>query len=103
MIGYGGYYAAAEGTARAYLADFAPTDQRGVVFGLYNGLIAAGALPASLIAGILWQGAGDWGGFGASAPFLFGALLSLIALLLLLLWGTSKRLEETVPAQQGEQ
>ena len=40
------------------------------------------SLPASLIAGILWQGAGSWGGFGPSAPFLFGAVMALLAALL---------------------
>ena len=33
-------------------------------------------LPASVIAGILWQGVGDWGGFGPAAPFLFGAMMA---------------------------
>ena len=35
--------------------------------------------PASLIAGLLWQGAGSWKGFGPGAPFVFGAALSLVA------------------------
>ena len=37
------------------------------------------ALPASLLAGMLWQGVGGLSGFGASAPFVAGAVLSLIA------------------------
>jgi hypothetical protein len=37
------------------------------------------ALPASLIAGVLWQGLGSWPGFGAPAPFVFGAAMSLLA------------------------
>jgi len=36
-------------------------------------------LPASVIAGVLWQGLGAWHGFGASAPFYFGAALALLA------------------------
>jgi hypothetical protein len=43
-------------------------------------------LPASLIAGILWQGMGAWGGFGAPAPFLFGAVMAALAALLLAVW-----------------
>lgn len=39
-------------------------------------------LPASLIAGVLWQGAGNWAGFGPAAPFLFGAALAGVAVLL---------------------
>jgi hypothetical protein len=37
------------------------------------------ALPASLVAGILWQGIGGWTGFGPAAPFLFGAVLAGVA------------------------
>jgi hypothetical protein len=36
-------------------------------------------LPASLIAGLLWQGLGAWRGLGPSAPFFFGALMALLA------------------------
>jgi hypothetical protein len=32
-----------------------------------------------VIAGLLWQGAGAWHGFGPSAPFLFGAAMALLA------------------------
>jgi hypothetical protein len=34
---------------------------------------------------LLWQGVGDWSGFGQSAPFLFGAALSLLATLMLIM------------------
>lgn len=81
---YGLYYAATEGTAKAMIADIIPADQRGTAYGYYNGLIGFLALPASFIAGILWQGLGNWTGFGASAPFIFGAVLSLIAVMLLM-------------------
>jgi hypothetical protein len=39
--------------------------------------------PASLIAGVLWQGVGSWDGFGPSAPFFFGAALALTAAVLM--------------------
>lgn len=74
---YGMYYAATEGTAKAFVADLVPAERRGTAYGLYNAAIALMALPASLIAGILWQGIGSWGGFGPSAPFVFGAILAL--------------------------
>jgi hypothetical protein len=32
-----------------------------------------------VIAGLLWQGAGAWAGFGAAAPFFFGAGMALLA------------------------
>ena len=79
---YGLYYAATEGAAKALVADLVPDTQRGTAYGLFNAAIGITALPASLIAGLLWQGAGRWSGFGASAPFLFGAMLALLAGLL---------------------
>jgi MFS family permease len=80
---YGIYYAATEGVAKALVADLVPEAQRGTAYGLFNAAIGITALPASLLAGLLWQGAGTWTGFGPSAPFLFGSVLSLFASLLL--------------------
>ncbi len=80
---YGIYYAATEGIAKALVADLVPDSQRGAAYGLFNAAIGITALPASFLAGILWQGAGTWSGFGPSAPFLFGAVLALLSSLLL--------------------
>jgi MFS family permease len=80
---YGIYYAATEGAAKALVADLVPEAQRGTAYGLFYAAIGITALPASLLAGLLWQGAGAWSGFGPSAPFLFGAALALFASLLL--------------------
>lgn len=74
---YGIYYAATEGTAKAFVADLVAAERRGTAYGLYNAAIALTALPASLIAGILWQGLGSWSGFGPAAPFIFGAGMAL--------------------------
>jgi MFS family permease len=81
---YGLYYAATEGAAKAFIADLVPVTQRGTAYGLYNAAVGITVLPASLIAGLLWQGAGTWTGFGASAPFFFGAVMALLAGLLFL-------------------
>ena len=80
---YGLYYAATEGAARALIADLVPPAQRGAAFGYFNAAIGITVLPASLIAGLLWQGLGTWRGFGPGAPFLFGALMALLAGMLL--------------------
>lgn len=79
---YGIYYAATEGVAKALVADLVPDAQRGTAYGLFNAAIGLTALPASLIAGLLWQGAGSWAGFGAAAPFAFGAGMALLAVFL---------------------
>jgi len=79
---YGIYYAATEGVAKALVADLVPPERRGTAFGIYNAAIGLTVFPASLIAGLLWQGAGSWHGLGPSAPFIFGAVLALLAGLL---------------------
>lgn len=76
---YGIYYAAVEGTAKALVADLVPPEKRGTAYGLYNAAVGLTAFPASAIAGLLWQGAFGWNGFGAAAPFFFGAGMALLA------------------------
>lgn len=83
---YGIYYGTVEGTAKAFVADLVEKEQRGTAYGVYNAAVGIAALPASLIAGVLWQGVGSWGGFGAAAPFLFGATLALVAVVLFFYW-----------------
>jgi MFS family permease len=53
---YGVYYGMTEGTARAMVADLVIPDQRGMAYGVYNAAVGFAVLPASLIAGVLWQG-----------------------------------------------
>jgi MFS family permease len=76
---YGIYYAATEGSAKALIADLVPSERRGTAYGLYNAAIGLTAFPASAFAGLLWQGAFGWKGFGPAAPFYFGAGLALLA------------------------
>ncbi len=76
---YGVYYAATEGVAKALIADLVPAEMRGSAYGLFHAAVGLTALPASLIAGLLWQGAGAWTGFGAAAPFFFGAGMAALA------------------------
>jgi len=83
---YGVYYGMAYGTAKALVADLVPVELRGTAYGTYNAVLGILDLPASVIAGVLWQGAFGWSGFGASAPFLFGAALALVAAVAMALW-----------------
>jgi MFS family permease len=83
---YGLYYAMVEGTARAYVADLATPDQRGTAYGVFNAAVGIMAFPASLIAGVLWQGVFSWPGLGPSAPFFFGSALALVAVALTVFW-----------------
>jgi len=94
-VAYGLYYGMGYGTANALVADLVPENLRGTAYGTYNAIIGILAFPASLIAGLLWQGTGAWKGFGPSAPFLFGGILALIAALLLAFW-----MPKTLPAPE---
>lgn len=85
-IVYGLYYGLAYGTTKAMVADLVPENLRGTAYGTYNAVLGILDFPASLIAGVLWSGVGGWQGFGPSAPFLFGAALSLVAALLMITW-----------------
>ena len=86
---YGLYYGMAYGTSKAMVADLVPEALRGTAYGTYNGIIGILDLPASLIAGILWQGLGTWQGFGAASPFYFGAGTALLAAILMFIWQKS--------------
>ncbi len=83
MVPYGAYYGLSEGVARAFVADLVPLHLRGTAYGVYNAAVGITVLPASAIAGLLWQGVGSWAGFGPSAPFLFGSVLAIGASLAL--------------------
>lgn len=86
VIIYGIYYGLTIGTAKSLVADLVPKTQHGTAYGWYNGAVGLAVLPASVFAGLLWQGVGHWAGFGVQAPFLFGAFMALAAVGLLLLW-----------------
>ncbi|MDH5588693.1 MAG: MFS transporter [Gemmatimonadota bacterium] len=83
FMGYGAYYGLVAGSAKALIADLVPADLRGTAFGTYHAVIGLVSLPASILAGVLWQGVGPWAGWGAPAPFIFGAATAAVASLLL--------------------
>ncbi len=83
---YGAYYALTEGVAKALVADVVQPEVRGTAYGLYNGAVGLTLLPASVLAGVLWQGVGTWAGLGPQAPFVFGAGLAVVAAGLLARW-----------------
>ena len=70
---YGLYFGFTEGTERAMISDLVPTTRRGAAYGWYYLAIGIGALPASLLFGLLWDR------LGAPVAFEVGAALSLAA------------------------
>ncbi|MDE2173211.1 MAG: MFS transporter [Patescibacteria group bacterium] len=77
---YGLYYATTEGVAKAFIADMVGSNHRGRAYGIYNTAIGVVSLPASIIAGMLWDQVNP------AAPFYFGAALALCAFIALVLF-----------------
>ncbi|MFN2626062.1 MAG: MFS transporter, partial [Mycobacteriales bacterium] len=77
FVVYGLYYASAEGTVKAWVAALVPAERRGAAYGLYAAASGLLVLPASLIAGGLWDR------YGPRPAFLFGAVAALLALAVL--------------------
>jgi MFS family permease len=71
---YGIYYGIVEGVAKAFVADLVPAERRGTAYGYYQGVVGLALLPASLIAGWLWEAVNP------AATFYFGAGLAFIAM-----------------------
>jgi len=71
---WGVHMGATQGLLTAVVADSAPADLRGTAFGLFNLLVGAAQLAASVIAGVVWSG------LGPGPTFLVGALFSAVAL-----------------------
>lgn len=78
FVFYGLYTALITGVERAFIAEISPAQLKGTMLGLHSTVVGIALLPASIIAGLLWDS------LGASAPFLFGSGMSLAAALILL-------------------
>jgi MFS family permease len=74
FAGYGVYYGIVEGVARAFVADLVPAEKWGTAYGLYHGVVGLTLLPASLIAGWLWEAVSP------ATPFFFGAALAFLGM-----------------------
>jgi MFS family permease len=80
FILYGLYTAMITGVERAFVAEIAPPQLKGTMLGLHSTVAGIALLPASLITGLLWTA------FGSVVPFVFGAVLSFAAAVLLLVF-----------------
>lgn len=79
FVFYGFYYAFTEGIQKAYIADIVPEGQRGTAMGTFNAMTGLAALPASILAGFLWQAFGPIAAFGTSSVIaVIAALLMMI-------------------------
>lgn len=81
---YALYHGMMAGAAKAIVADLVPNRLRALAYGGYAAAVGIVSLPASVVAGALWEGMGGWRGFGPAAPFWLGAGTSIAASLLLI-------------------
>ena len=84
---YGVYTALITGVERAFVAEISPPELKGTMLGLHSTVSGIALLPASVIAGLLWTK------FGTTIPFVFGASLSLLSAILLILFMKSGKQE----------
>ncbi len=77
---YGIYTAMITGVERAFVAEVSPQELKGTMLGLHSTIAGVALLPASVIAGLLWNS------FGATVPFVFGAGLSFVAAVVLVVF-----------------
>ena len=82
---YGVYSASTDGIQKALVSDFTDRNKTGTVMGMYNALLGVTLLPASLIAGVLYDKV------NSSIPFYFGAATALLSALLMVIFVWTKR------------
>jgi len=79
---YGITYAAVDGNQRAFVSDLSSQQGKATALGTFHTAIGLMALPAGLIAGLLWQN------IAASATFIYGSILGFISALLFVAFGS---------------
>jgi sugar phosphate permease len=84
---YGLYSTLTDGSQKAFISDMISKDLKGTGYGIYHAVIGITLLPASFVAGELYDKV------NASVPFYFGGAMALIAAILMLAF--SKKYGET--------
>jgi MFS family permease len=77
---YGIFFGLTEGAELALVADVVPADRRGSAYGWYYLAIGIGALPASLLFGVLWDRYGSPVAFSTGAGLALTAAVALLAM-----------------------
>lgn len=97
FIFYGVYSALVDGSQKALISDSVPKELKGTAYGLYHAVLGITLLPASLIAGLLYDRV------NSNAPFYFGSVMALLACLLMIVYVvTGKKTEGKAAAEEGE-
>lgn len=80
FILYGVYSALTDTSQKAMISDIVSKDLKGTGFGLYHAVLGITLLPASLIAGLLYDK------LNSNAPFYFGSAMALTATILMIVF-----------------
>jgi MFS family permease len=72
-----GLYAATDGIQKAFVSDIIDKNKQGTGLGIYNALLGVTLLPASVIAGLLYDK------INSSIPFYFGATTAVVSAILM--------------------
>jgi MFS family permease len=75
---YGFYSAATDGIQKAFISDITDKNRQGTGLGIYNALLGITLLPASLIAGVLYDKV------NSRVPFYFGAATALLSAVMMI-------------------
>ncbi|MBN1962463.1 MAG: MFS transporter [Deltaproteobacteria bacterium] len=90
---YGVYSAATDGIQKAFVADMLDANKRGTGMGIYNAMLGLTLLPASLIAGILYDR------IDSSVPFYFGSITAITSAFLMIIFLKSHNKSQKVNQQ----
>lgn len=82
---YGLYSALTDVSQKALISDIVSTELKGTGFGLYHAVLGITLLPASLIAGVLYDKV------NSNAPFYFGSVMALIAAIMMIFFTVIKK------------
>ena len=87
---YGFYSALTDGSQKAMISDIVSKDLKGTGFGVYHAVLGITLLPASLIAGLLYDKV------NSNAPFYFGSIMALIATILMIIFTVLDKKKEKI-------
>jgi len=93
---YGLYSALVDGSQKAMISDIVSKEMRGTGFGIYHSVLGITLLPASLIAGLLYDKV------NSSAPFYFGSTMALIATVLMIVFAFSNKKKNCFYLRQAQ-
>lgn len=85
FILYGVYSALTDGSQKAIISDIVGSEMKGTGYGIYYAVLGITLLPASLIAGILYDKV------SSNAPFYFGSAMALSATVLMIIFVVSEK------------